>query len=106
MDTGDVIRKLRKEKGITQEELAKILGVQKSAIAKYESGRVKNLKRETINAMAIYFGVKPSYILGETEESLILDADEIQMVKAYRKAPGNIKQAIKLMLGIDKLIGK
>lgn len=57
MTTGDVIRKLRKEKGWTQQELGDRLGVQKSAIAKYESGRVKNLKRTTIKKMAEIFNV-------------------------------------------------
>ncbi|WP_305084737.1 helix-turn-helix domain-containing protein [uncultured Dubosiella sp.] len=59
MTTGDVIRKLRKEKGWTQQELGDRLGVQKSAIAKYESGRVKNLKRTTIKKMAEIFNVDP-----------------------------------------------
>lgn len=59
MTTGDVIRKLRKEKGWTQQELGDRLGVQKSAIAKYESGRVKNLKRATIKKMAEIFNVDP-----------------------------------------------
>lgn len=59
MTTGDVIRKLRKEKGWTQQELGDRLGVQKSAIAKYESGRVKNLKRTTIKKMAEIFNVVP-----------------------------------------------
>lgn len=101
METGEIIKQLRKEKGITQEELANVLGLQKSAIAKYENGRVKNIKRETINAMAVYFGVKPSYILGETEEALILDADEIKMVKAYRLAPENIRKAVDILLEIN-----
>lgn len=59
MTTGDVIRKLRKEKGWTQQELGDRLGVQKSAIAKYESGRVKNLKRTTIKKMSEIFNVDP-----------------------------------------------
>ena len=59
MTTGDVIRKLRKEKGWTQQELGDRLGVQKSAIAKYESGRVKNLKRTTIKKMTEIFNVDP-----------------------------------------------
>lgn len=59
MTTGDVIRKLRKEKGWTQQELGDRLGVQKSAIAKYESGRVKNLKRTTIKKMVEIFNVDP-----------------------------------------------
>ncbi|WP_290155211.1 helix-turn-helix domain-containing protein, partial [uncultured Dubosiella sp.] len=53
------MRKLRKEKGWTQQELGDRLGVQKSAIAKYESGRVKNLKRTTIKKMAEIFNVDP-----------------------------------------------
>ena len=43
--TGERIKKLRKEKGLTQEQLGKLLGVKKSAIAKYENNRVENLKR-------------------------------------------------------------
>ena len=35
MDMGERIKKLRLEKGLTQEELGKIIGVQKSAIRKY-----------------------------------------------------------------------
>ena len=31
--TGERIKKLRKEKGLTQEQLGKLLGVKKSAIA-------------------------------------------------------------------------
>lgn len=36
MHTGQLIRHLRKSKGLSQEELGEIVGVQKSAIAKYE----------------------------------------------------------------------
>ena len=43
--TGERIKKLRKEKGLTQEQLGNLLGVKKSAIAKYENNRVENLKR-------------------------------------------------------------
>ena len=48
MNVGEKIRAARLEKGMTQEELGSLLGVQKSAIAKYESGRVVNIKRTTL----------------------------------------------------------
>ena len=64
MDMGTIIKKLRREKGITQEELGKIIGVQRSTINKYEKGFVKNMKRSSIQTMADYFGVSPSYLLG------------------------------------------
>ena len=60
----DRIKYLRKKNDLTQEELGKIIGVQKSAIRKYEKGEVQNLKRTTIKTMADYFGVSPSYLLG------------------------------------------
>ncbi|MGN1181991.1 MAG: helix-turn-helix domain-containing protein [Faecalibacillus sp.] len=62
--TGERIKKLRKERGLTQQELGQMLGVQKSAIAKYENGRVPNLKKETIAKLAEIFHVTPNYLLG------------------------------------------
>lgn len=62
--TGEIIKELREKKNLTQEQLGNILGVKKSAIAKYESGRVTNLKRATIEKMSELFNVSPSYIMG------------------------------------------
>ncbi len=69
MNIGQILKKLRTEKGITQEELGKIIGVQKSAIHKYESGIVENMKRSTIDKLAKFFNVSPSYLLGYTDYS-------------------------------------
>ena len=60
---GERIKRLRQLKGITQEDLAKIVGLQRGAIAKYEIGIVENMKQTTIKKMADYFGVKPSYLM-------------------------------------------
>ena len=38
MEMGDRIKFLRRQKGITQEELGQIVGVQKAAVQKWESG--------------------------------------------------------------------
>ena len=65
---GQIIKELRLSRDLTQEQLGDILGVQKSAIAKYENDKVVNLKRETIQKMADFFGVKPSYIMGMHDE--------------------------------------
>lgn len=73
METGDIIKKLRLEHNLTQEQLGNILGVQKSAIAKYEKGRVENLKRSTIQKMAEYFKVSPILFLGLDDNSKYSD---------------------------------
>lgn len=69
MKMGDIIRQLRLQRGITQEELGKVIGVQKSAIRKYESGMVENIKRTSIKKMADYFGVSPTYLMGMEENT-------------------------------------
>ena len=59
------IKQLRKEKGVTQKELAEGAGIGLSTVKQYETGkRVPdqfNLKR-----MADYFGVFEEWIMGET----------------------------------------
>ena len=64
MTMADRIKECRLANNLTQEELAEKLGLQKSAIAKYESGRVKNIKRVTIDKMATIFNCSPSYLMG------------------------------------------
>lgn len=58
------IKHCRIKSNLTQEELADKLGLQKSAIAKYENGRVENIKRTTIEEMARIFNCRPSYLMG------------------------------------------
>ena len=66
MNIGDKIRVARMNKGMTQEELGKAVGVQKSAIAKYESGRVVNIKRTTLKSLSDILGIAPSELIFET----------------------------------------
>lgn len=75
--TGTRIKKLRKEKGLTQEQLGNLLGVKKSAIAKYENNRVENLKKETIQKLSDIFEVPASYFLGIEEVNSPIIANSI-----------------------------
>ena len=63
MNVGDKIRIARMNKGMTQEELGNALGVQKSAIAKYENGRVVNIKRSTLKKISDVLGIAPSELI-------------------------------------------
>ena len=63
MTTGEKIRQLRKELGLTQEELGNLIGVKKAAINKYETGIVVNLKQDTIAALAKALHVSPVELL-------------------------------------------
>ena len=74
MNIGEKIRNARLAKGMTQEELGRILGVQKSAIAKYENGRVVNIKRSTLKKISNVLSIPPYELIYEeivTEEAQI-----------------------------------
>ena len=61
----DNLKKLRKEKKITQEELSKIIGVERSSIGKYESsGVIPSV--DVLNKIADYFNVSVDYLLGRS----------------------------------------
>lgn len=63
MNMGERIKQLRIANGLTQEELGKYIGVQKSAIRKYEKGAVENMKRSSIQILSNLFKVSPSYLM-------------------------------------------
>ncbi len=68
MNIGERIFELRKEKGLSQEELAEKLGVSRQSVSKWESGNVTpDLDRAV--AMCELFGVSTDYLLtGKKEE--------------------------------------
>lgn len=89
MTMGDRIKELREKAGLTQEELGEKLGIKKSAIAKYEKGRVVNIKRSTIKVMADLFGVSASFLMfGEDEDAeddIPVSAEERELLRIYRR---------------------
>ena len=70
MTIGEKIKKLRKEAGMTQAELASKLGLKDSVIAKYENGRIPDLKRTTIAGLAKVFNVSPMFFMDDTVTSI------------------------------------
>lgn len=60
MKFGEKLKLLRKEKGVTQEELAKYLGVSRPNITQYEKG-LYDPSLETIEDIAKFFKVKSGY---------------------------------------------
>lgn len=78
MGMSERIKKKRIESRLTQEELAEKLGIQKSAVAKYENGRVVNIKRSVIANMAKIFDCSPSYLMAMDEEEYIISKNSYE----------------------------
>ena len=81
MDIGTKIKNARLAKGLTQEQLGEIIGVQKSAVAKYESGKVVNIKRSTLQKLAAALDLRGS--------DLIIESDPIQTADTLSKVLKN-----------------
>lgn len=57
------LKQLRKKKGITQEQLAKIIGVERSSIGKYEGKGNIMPSRDVLTTLSNFFGVSIDYLL-------------------------------------------
>ena len=66
MINGSRLKKLRKEKGLTQGQLGEMLGVGKSAICCYEK-ELRNPSLESIMDMVNIFAVSTDYLFGIDE---------------------------------------
>ena len=60
------VKNLRKEKGISQQELAQMLYVNQTAVSQWERG-VTNPSTDTVIALANIFGVSVDYLLGNSD---------------------------------------
>lgn len=60
------LKKLRKSKGLTQEELAKYIGISQNSYSYWENDKVK-IDNASILKLADYFGVSVDYILGRDD---------------------------------------
>ncbi|WP_407399656.1 helix-turn-helix domain-containing protein [Treponema sp.] len=94
MNIGDKIRNARIQKNLTQEELGNMLGVQKSAIAKWENGRVVNIKRSNLKKLSDILEIpahelisddweNPTEDMAEFHASILMDQDLMQSIREY-----------------------
>lgn len=79
------LKELRKEKGITQVELAQLLGVSKGTVGMWEIGK-REPSFETINAMSEIFDKRIDYILGYSNDSSspMLKEDEVEQLGIWQ----------------------
>lgn len=77
MEFNEKLQSLRKSKGLTQEELAKILYVSRTAVSKWESGKgYPNI--DSLRQLSKLFGVSIDELLSTDELLTAAEADNIQ----------------------------
>lgn len=107
MNIGEKIKTARLAKGMTQKELGDLIGVQKSAVAKYENGRVVNIKRSTLKKISEILGLRPSELIIEEEikadpvgtaekhVEMLMDMDLMEIYEDFRKLDTKKKKIVK-----------
>lgn len=106
---GQRIRAARLAKGMTQEELGQLLGVEKSAVAKYENGRIVNLKQTTLKKISEILEIPASEMIvgdeaqqGQGVKNAVSDSHGIfaENLRYYISKSGRTQSEIADTLGI------
>ncbi len=83
MEFNEKLQELRKQKGITQEELAEALFVSRTAVSKWESGRgYPNI--DSLKALAKFFSVTVDELLSGDELLVVAEEDNKQKENRFR----------------------
>lgn len=64
-NTGDILKTLRVEKNLTQDDIANLLNLKRQTYSAWERN-ISNPDIDTINFLADYYGVSTDYMLGRT----------------------------------------
>lgn len=99
------LKALRLQKGISQQQLADIVGVSQQSIYKYETQNVEP-DLDILTALADYFSTSVDYLIGHSEISHKIEAvspfdlneDEAEIITTYRKLSQTEKDSIHLII--------
>lgn len=107
MELSEKIYMLRKERGLTLEQVGNYVGVGKSTVRKWENGMIENMRRDKISKLAQCFCVPPSYLMGwENDESKsaktepmptlpTLSKEDEDMLNTYLELSDDSKRAVR-----------
>ena len=98
MKFGEKVKEQRQKMKMSQEELARTVGLSPRTIFGYESGRSYPQRREVYKTLADFFGVEINYLLTEDEE-FITDAGQKYGRRGTLQATELLEQASALFAG-------
>lgn len=80
----DMLKSLREERGLSQDELARLTQLSKSTISMYENGN-REPKFETLEVIADFFNVDMNTLLDKKQPIMVLTQQEEKHIKKYRQ---------------------
>ncbi len=106
MEISVILKELRTEKGLTQGELAKCLGISQDSISLWEKGK-RVPDTQYVIQFADFFNVSTDYLLGRTDElggvlmpapANDLSSEERKLVEDYRGLGKPLKDLLQSMI--------
>lgn len=98
MNFGEKVKTLRKEHGLSQSELAAVIGVSSRTLQNYEAGISHPRQRSIYKKLADALGCDQNYLLTEDEE-FIMNAAAGYGTRAARQAQAIIEQTAAMFAG-------
>ena len=89
MNLGNLLRQKRKEKGLTLEEVGKIIGVSKNTVSKYERNMIANIGRSKVIALSKLLGIPTVTFIEAIDE---IEKNEKQLTP--RKLEYEVKELV------------
>ena len=95
------LKKLRTERGFSQERLASLIGITQQAVYKYENLSVEP-DIQTLIQLADLFGVSVDYLIGREEDKAVLAISpaEAEHINIWRRLPFSLRSEL------DEIISK
>lgn len=118
MTIGDRIKKLRKEKGISVDKLAEIIGKDRATIYRYESNDIEKMPTSVLEPLATALGTTPAHLMGwddtppTTEDTIVkllkaqysLNEQDVKFVMDYIKLAPAEREALRTAIEAIKKI--
>lgn len=105
MEMQDIIKNLRKSKGVTQTELANALNISQTTVAMWETGK-RRPEGDMYPLLATFFGVTTDYLFGFSSPNLVINSDEREIIRTYRTLSPEGQQYIMQQIQIAARIYK
>ena len=99
MSFGERLRRRREEKGMTQQQLARQLGISKSAVGNYETG-VSMPREDVLLRLFSALDAEPNYLFQDSFRpgGGVLSSGEQRLVQRYRALSAKGKAAVNTVL--------
>ena len=112
MSLGEILKQLRKERGLTQEQLAKEFGLSRQTIFQYENN-IRKPDFEALSKLEKFFKIRASFLLGNSDHQTLTEErfynDALRIDESLQDKPEEIKKSAMLIYNsfkefIDKII--